>query len=176
MFGRHTPATKEAVGATQTILKLRFHHTTPWTIFLYTNRYLHHSTALFQNLFVSWDYAHSVSGGSTLPGRVQGASDAHGHYDVAVATGFVAKGAELAGGLLVFQFETDGAIGGGAKEIQQVLRVETDGDRLAVEFLLNCFFGFAVFRAGRGNFQAFLGEHELHGMRPLVGELRNAAQ
>jgi hypothetical protein len=29
-------------------------------------------------------------------------SDAHGHYDVAVAAGIVAEGAELAGGLFVF--------------------------------------------------------------------------
>lgn len=41
-------------------------------------------------------------------------SNAHGHYYVAVARGFVACGAELACGLFVFQLETDGAFGGGA--------------------------------------------------------------
>ncbi len=74
-------------------------------------------------------------------------SNAHGHYDVAIAAGFVACGTELACGLIVFQLETDWSIGGGAQKIEQVLRVEPDGDGIALEFLLDGFFCFAIFRA-----------------------------
>src|SRR5580658_1449570 len=86
--------------------------------------------------------------------RAQG-SNAHGHYDVAVAAGFVASGPELAGGLIVFQFETDRPIGCGAQEIEKILSVETDGDGIALELLLDGFPRFAVFRTGSGNFEAF---------------------
>lgn len=41
-------------------------------------------------------------------------SNSHGHNDVAVTRGLVACRAELACGLFVFQFETDGAFGGSA--------------------------------------------------------------
>ena len=37
-----------------------------------------------------------------------------------------------------------------------------------------CFFGFAVFGAGRGNFDAFFGDGKFHGVRALVGKLRDA--
>src|SRR5271155_5746607 len=104
------------------------------------------------------------------------ASYAHGHYDVAVAAGPVAEGTELAGGLFVLQLEADRAIRGGGEKIEQVLRVETDGDGLAFVFFLDGFFGFAVLGTGGGNLQAFLGQHELYGVRALVGELRNAAK
>src|SRR5690242_15089568 len=102
-------------------------------------------------------------------------SDAHGHDDVAVAAGFVAEGTELTCGLLVLELEADGTVGCGAEEIEQVLGVEADGDWLAVKFLFDGFLGFAILWAGRGDFQALFGEHELHGMRALVGKLRNAA-
>src|SRR5271156_1786292 len=75
-------------------------------------------------------------------------SNAHGHYDVAIARGFVRDGAELAGGLFVFQFEADGAVGGSGEEIEKILRIETDGDCVALEILFDYFFGFAVFGAG----------------------------
>ena len=44
-------------------------------------------------------------------------SNSHGHDDVAIARGLVGEGAELAGGLLVFQLEADGAFGGGTEKI-----------------------------------------------------------
>src|SRR5215469_13164524 len=69
-------------------------------------------------------------------------SDAHGHHDVAVARRFVGDGTQLAGGLFVFQLEVDGAVGGG-EEIEEVLGVEADGDRIAFEFFLDDFLGFA---------------------------------
>ena len=53
---------------------------------------------------------------------------------------------------------------------------ETDGDGLAFEFFFDDFFGFAVFGAGGGNFQTLRGERELHGVRTLVGELRDATK
>ena len=36
------------------------------------------------------------------------------------------------------------------------------------------FLGFAVFRAGRGNFDAFLGDGKFYGVRARVGKLRDA--
>src|SRR4029077_2167631 len=56
----------------------------------------------------------------------RGDSDAHGHYDVAVAGGLVGEGAERPGGLLVFELEADRAVGSGGEEIQQVLGIEAD--------------------------------------------------
>src|SRR6202142_1515005 len=103
-------------------------------------------------------------------------SNAHWHDDVAVARGFVGKRPKLAGGLFVFQFEADGAIGSGGKKIENVLRVETDGDRVSLEFFFDHLFCFAVFGAGGGNFHAFFREHEFHGAGALVGELRDAAE
>ena len=108
--------------------------------------------------------------------RKERASDAHGHDHVAVAAGVLAEGVELAGGLFVFQLETDWAIRRGGQKIEKVLRVEADGDRFALEFFFDDFFCFSVLGARRGNFQAFLGEHEFHGVRALIGQLRNAAE
>src|SRR5437016_10565476 len=62
-------------------------------------------------------------------------SDAHGHDDVAVAVGLVGERPHLPGGLFVLQLDTDRAIGRGAKKIQHVAGVETDGDGFAFEFL-----------------------------------------
>ena len=78
---------------------------------------------------------------------VERESDTHGHDDVAVAVRLVGERAHLPGGLFVFQFDADRAIGGGAKKIQHVAGIETNGDRLAFEFLLDSFFCFAVLRA-----------------------------
>src|SRR6202011_5660184 len=80
------------------------------------------------------------------------------------------------GGLIVLELETDRTIGRGSQKIEQVLRVETDGDRFAIKFFFDGFFRFAVLRARRGNLEALLGEHELHGVGTLVGKLRNASQ
>jgi hypothetical protein len=102
-------------------------------------------------------------------------SDAHGHDDVAVAVGFVGEGAHLAGGLFVLELDADGAIGGGCEEVKHVSGIETDGDGIAGIFLFDIFLGFAVLGAGSGNFDAFVGDRELDGVRALVGELRNAA-
>jgi hypothetical protein len=41
---------RQVPGDTQTTPKTSPHHTSPWTIFLYTNKYLHHPTPLIQNL------------------------------------------------------------------------------------------------------------------------------
>ena len=58
---------------------------------------------------------------TTTAGGPRGASDAHRHYDVAIAGGLVGQGAELAGGLLVFEFEGDRAVGSSGEEMEQVL-------------------------------------------------------
>src|SRR5882724_10373166 len=98
-------------------------------------------------------------------------SDAHGHDDVAVAIGFVGKGAHLSGRLFVFQFDADGAFRGGGEKIQHVTGIETDGDGVARVFLVDIFLGFAVFRAGSGNFDAFFRDRKFYGVRALIGKL-----
>src|ERR1700752_1748422 len=83
-------------------------------------------------------------------------SDTHGHDYIAVAIAFVGEGAHLAGGLFVLEFDADGAVGGGGEEIEHVAGVEADGDVVALVILVDGFLGFAVFRAGGGNFHAFI--------------------
>src|SRR2546429_5019657 len=102
-------------------------------------------------------------------------SDAHGHDDIAVAVGLVGQRPHLPGGLFVFQFDADRAIGRGAKKIQHVAGIKTDGDGIAFEFFLDGFFGFAVYRARSGDFDAFFRNGQLHGVGALIGELRDAA-
>src|SRR2546430_5530553 len=102
-------------------------------------------------------------------------SDAHGHDDVAVAIGLVGKGAHLAGRLFVLQFDADGAFRGGGEKIQHVAGIEADGDGVARVFLVDIFLGFAVFGAGSGNFDTFLGDGKFYGVGTLIGQLRYAA-
>src|SRR5947208_10876031 len=85
-------------------------------------------------------------------------SDAHGHDDVAVAVGLVGEGTHLPGRLFVLQFDADRAFGGGGKKVEHVAGIEADGDGVARVFLVDIFLGFAVFGAGSGNFDAFLGD------------------
>src|SRR5262249_55173475 len=74
-------------------------------------------------------------------------SDAHGHDDVAVTVGFVGKRAHLAGRLFVLQFDADRAFRCSAQKIEHIAGVETDRDCVALVFLVDVFFGFAIFRA-----------------------------
>src|SRR6202008_4331700 len=110
-----------------------------------------------------------------LEGPRSETSDAHGHDDVAVAVVFVSEGTHLAGGLFVLELDTDGAVGSGGKKIEHVAGVETDGDRIAVIFLLDRFLRFAIFGARSRNFHAFVRDRKLHGMRALISELGDAA-
>src|SRR5580658_8858684 len=108
-------------------------------------------------------------------GRPQ-TSNTHGHDDVAITRSLIGQRAQLAGGLFILQFEADGAIGRGVQEIEKILRIETNGDGVAFGLFLDHFFCFAVFRARSRNLQAFFREHEFHGMRTLVSELRDSTQ
>src|SRR5664279_841230 len=101
-------------------------------------------------------------------------SDAHGHDDVAIAIAVIGEGTHLTGGLLVFQFDADGSIGGGGEKIQNISGIETDGDGIAFVFLVDIFFRFTVFRAGGRNFHAFRGDGKFHSVGALIGQLRNA--
>src|SRR5437016_181773 len=102
-------------------------------------------------------------------------SDAHRHDDIAVAVGLISERPHLAGGLFVFQFDADGTIGRGTEKIQHVAGIEADGDGLALEFFLDALFCLAVFRAGGGDLDAFFRDGQLHGVRALIGKLRDAA-
>src|ERR1700732_1438209 len=112
---------------------------------------------------------------STLKFRSE-TSNAHGHYDVTVARGFVADWAQLACRLLILQLKIDRAIRRGVQEIEKILCVETDRNGFALEFLFDYFLGLAVFRTRCRNFQAFFRKHKFHSVRALVGELRDTAQ
>src|ERR1700757_2165561 len=103
------------------------------------------------------------------------ASDAHGHNDVAIAIALVGEWAHLSGGLLVLKLDADGSVGGGGEKIEHVAGIETDGDGVALVFLIDGFLGFAVFRAGRRDFHTFWRDSEFHGMRALVSKLGDAA-
>src|SRR5580704_1263935 len=85
-------------------------------------------------------------------------SDAHRHDDVAVAVAFVGERAHLAGGLFVLQLDADRAVRRSAEKIEHVAGIETDGDGVALVFLLDVFFCFAVLWARSGNFNAFFGD------------------
>ena len=104
-----------------------------------------------------------------------GASDAHGHDDVAIAVLFIGERADLPRGLFVLELDADGAVGRGAQKIEQRLSVKADGDGLAFVFLFDGLAGLAIFRARGGELHALLIHGKLHGMRALVGELRDAA-
>src|SRR5882762_7306808 len=108
-------------------------------------------TGFYQWLFVLLSKSARLLNAARLL-EIRGESNAHGHDDVAVAVGLVGERAHLPGGLFVFQFDADGAIGRGTKKIQHVGGIETDGDGLAFEFFLDCFFGLAVLRARGGDF------------------------
>ena len=56
-------------------------------------------------------------------------SDPHRHHDVAVLVVLALGGAQLAGGLGVFEFELHVAGADGLQEVQDVLGVEADGER-----------------------------------------------
>src|SRR5713101_1184453 len=109
-------------------------------------------------------------------GKLAGPSDPHRHDHIAVAVLLVGQRAHLPGRLLVLELDADGALGRGGEEIEQVLRIEADGERVALVFLLDRFLGLAVFGAGGGKLEALLGERELYSVRALVGELRDAPQ
>ena len=72
-------------------------------------------------------------------------SDAHGHEDVAVLDVFVGVfGAHLAGGLGVLELQADFAgVADGLEEVDQVLAVEADDERVVVVGRLDGVFGFA---------------------------------
>ena len=80
-------------------------------------------------------------------------SDPHGHNDVAVFVVVAFGGAELAGGLGVFEFEADFAGAGGFEEVDKILGVEADGQRLAGVGGFDGIFGLAGFRGGGGELE-----------------------
>ena len=77
-------------------------------------------------------------------------SDPHGHDDVAVLVVLAVGGAELAGGLGIFELEPYVAGADGLQEIQDVLRVEADGQGVALVAGLDRVFRFAGFGGGGG--------------------------
>ena len=72
-------------------------------------------------------------------------SDSHGHDDVAILVILALSGTELAGRLGIFQFQFYVAVAGGFEEVDDVLRVEADGQRFAVVIGLERIFGLAGF-------------------------------
>ena len=69
----------------------------------------------------------------TLRARVsRDASDPHGHDDVAVLVVLAVGGAELAGGLGVFEFESYVAGADCFQEVEDVVGVEADGQGVAL--------------------------------------------
>src|SRR5579863_63926 len=70
-------------------------------------------------------------------------SDPHRHHDVAVLIILALGGTQLAGGLGVLQFQPYVAGAGSLEEVDDILSVEADGQRLAVVVGLNRVFGFA---------------------------------
>src|ERR1035437_4414326 len=89
--------------------------------------------------------------------KISSFSDAHGHDDVAVLVVVAFGGAELAGGLGVFEFQADFTGAGGFEKIDQILGVEADGQRFAGVGSFDGFFGLAGFggRSGELEFAFF---------------------
>src|ERR1039457_2227049 len=102
--------------------------------------------------------------------KISSFSDAHGHDDVAVLVVVAFGGAELAGGLGVFQLEADLAGAGGFQELDQVLRVEANGQGLAGIGSFDGIFRLASLGGGSGDFEFALFQAQADGARPLVGE------
>ena len=72
-------------------------------------------------------------------------SYSHRHHDVAVLVLFAFGGAHLSGGLGIFEFEFHVAAAGCFEEIEKVLRVEADGDGVALVVDFERVFGLAGF-------------------------------
>src|SRR5579871_1956576 len=103
-----------------------------------------------------------------------GTSDPHGHDDVAVLVIVGAEGAELAGGLGVFEFEADVAGADGLEEVENIAGVEADGEAVAVVRGLEGIFGLASFGGGGGEFQLAFLQAQADGAGALIGELGDA--
>ena len=101
-------------------------------------------------------------------------SDAHGHDDVAVLVIVAFGGAELAGGLGIFQFEADFVSAGGFEEVDQVDGVEADGEGFAVVGSFDGILGLAGFGGGCGNFYFAFFQLQADGAGAFVGELGDA--
>src|SRR5205807_2288692 len=101
--------------------------------------------------------------------------DAHGHDDVAIAVLVIRQGAQLTGGLLIFQLHADRSVRSGGEKIQQILAVEADRNGLATIFFVDILGGFTVLGTRGRKFYALLGDGEFQSVRALVGELRDAA-
>src|SRR5208283_2279867 len=101
---------------------------------------------------------------------------AHGHEDVAVLDVFGAVfGAHLAGGLGVLELQADLAGGAdGLEEVDEVLAVEADDERVVVVRSLDGVFGLAGVSGGAGELELVLFEADLDGTGALVGELGDA--
>src|SRR6266849_1769751 len=139
-----------------------------------------HTVTKFLQEAPSWGRAPPLNphmhDGPSVGGKLAGPSDPHRHDHIAVAVLLVGQRAHLPGRLLVLELDANGALGRRGEEIEQVLRIEADGERVALVFLLDRFLGLAVFGAGGGKLEALLGERELYRVRTLVGELRDAPQ
>src|SRR5208282_5435925 len=115
-----------------------------------------------------------LAGRATTPVLHYQMSDSHWHYDVAVLVLFAFGGAHLSGGLGIFEFEFHVSAAGGLEKIQQILRIEADGDRVAVVIDFERVFGLAGFGGGSGEFQLAFFQPHFYGSRALVGELGHA--
>src|SRR4029077_20064743 len=73
------------------------------------------------------------------------ASDAHGHYDVAVLVVLAVGGTELSGRLRIFEFQFYVAGADCLQEIQDVLRIEANRKRVALVAGLDRVFRFSGF-------------------------------
>ena len=104
------------------------------------------------------------------------ASDPHGHQDVAVLHVLVGVfGAHLAGGLRVLELQAHFAgVADGLQEVDQVLAVEADDERIVVVGRLDGVFGLAGVGGGDGELELVLLQADLDRSGALVGKLRYA--
>src|SRR6266852_95140 len=113
-------------------------------------------------------------GGRGRPPHMAWRSDPHGHDDVAVLVIFTVGGTELSGGLRVFELEFYIAGTDCLQEIQNVLGVEADRERVALVAGFERVFRFTGFGRGGRQFHFALFEAQADSPRTLVGELGDA--
>ena len=102
-------------------------------------------------------------------------SNPHRHHHVAVLElGVRNIRAELAGRLRVLELDAHLVGVGVLEEIEQVLRVEANGNHFARIGDLDRIFRFAGFGRRRRDFQLILLQPQANGARALVGKLRDA--
>src|SRR5205814_6863721 len=103
--------------------------------------------------------------------KIRRPSYPHRHHDIAVLVILAIGGAKLAGGLGVLQLKLHFSGADSFQKIQNILRVEADGERVAVVIGFEGVFGFAAFGGGGGELQFAFLELDTDGAGALVGEL-----